>query len=298
MPNTRHIRKPYTEKPYSILQDRRLLIEVSASLSNRILRKGDVFTIYVDIHNTSDKPISIVNVKLVSPLGFIQYEKDKMPASVWGRIRGVKIGLTSFEFTAGEFQLKASPTELKIARTPVTVPMIDSEKPVAVTEKDSKKDAVQPSESYRAEFNMQAGRMLGVVPRPDTYTISIEVVYTTDSTAVHRKQISFEISIFPPVIGMLGGTLLGSLLGTTVSRMQSITSSPVNPQLLIPIFLANLILAFIAGVVLMRKKDVQPLVTIEDFWGGLLLGFLVGFGGQALFSRITGITSGGNSTIT
>jgi hypothetical protein len=98
---------------------------------------------------------------------------------------------------------------------------------------------------------------------------------------------------------MLGGTLLGSILGTTVSRMQSITSSPINPQLLATIFLANLILTFIAGVVLMRKKDVQPLVTVEDFWGGLLLGFLLGFGGQALFARITGITSGdGNSTPT
>lgn len=182
------------------------------------------------------------------------------------------------------------PDKFEFSKTPVGTSKTD--KP------NSQKGTVQPNENFRAEFNMQAGQMLGVIPRPDTYSLSIEVIYAFDSIATHRKQLSFDISIFPPVIGMLGGTLLGSLLGTTVSRMESITSSPANPQLLIPLFLANLILAFIAGVVLMRKKDVQPLVTVEDFWGGLLLGFLVGFGGQALFSRITGITNGDNSTIT
>ena len=65
------------------------MIELSASLSNRILRKGDVFNIDVDVNNISDKPITIVNVKLVSPLGFIQYKKEEMPMSVWDRIRGV-----------------------------------------------------------------------------------------------------------------------------------------------------------------------------------------------------------------
>jgi hypothetical protein len=148
---------------------------------------------------------------------------------------------------------------------------------------------------FIVEFNMQAGRMLGLIPRPDTYTISIQVVYTFDLTTMHHKQLNLDISIFPPVVGMLGGTLLGSLLGTTVSRMQLITSPQVNLQLLVPIFLANLILAFIASVVLIRKKDVQPLVTVEDFWGGLLLGFIVGFGGLALFGQITGIT-GNNDT--
>jgi hypothetical protein len=41
----------------------------------------------------------------------------------------------------------------------------------------------------------------------------------------------------------------------------------------------NLILAFIAGVILVRKKDVQSFITIEDFWGGILIGFIVGYAG-------------------
>jgi hypothetical protein len=36
----------------------------------------------------------------------------------------------------------------------------------------------------------------------------------------------------------------------------------------------------------MRKKDVQPFLTIEDFWGGILLGFLVGTNGQMFLGLI------------
>lgn len=60
-----------------------------------------MFNIFVDVHNISDKPINILDVQLVSPLGFIQHKKDEMPLSYWDRIRGVKLGFTSFEFSGG-----------------------------------------------------------------------------------------------------------------------------------------------------------------------------------------------------
>ena len=41
----------------------------------------------------------------------------------------------------------------------------------------------------------------------------------------------------------------------------------------------SLIFSFVAGVVLMRRKDVQSFITIEDFWGGILIGFVIGYGG-------------------
>jgi riboflavin transporter FmnP len=59
---------------------------------------------------------------------------------------------------------------------------------------------------------------------------------------------------------------------------------------LIPQLFANLILGFVIGITLMRKKDVQPFLTVEDFWGGILLGFLVGYTGQQLFEQISNIS--------
>ena len=39
-------------------------------------------------------------------------------------------------------------------------------------------------------------------------------------------------------------------------------------------------------IILMRKKDVQPFLTTEDFWGAILIGFLAGYTGQELFQQL------------
>ncbi|HSF51191.1 MAG TPA: hypothetical protein VLA74_10565 [Nitrososphaeraceae archaeon] len=45
----------------------------------------------------------------------------------------------------------------------------------------------------------------------------------------------------------------------------------------------------------MRKKDVQPFLTVEDFWGGLLLGFFVGYIGKSFIDRFFGFNDNNNS---
>jgi hypothetical protein len=37
-----------------------------------------------------------------------------------------------------------------------------------------------------------------------------------------------------------------------------------------------------------RKAEAQSFVTVEDFWGGLLIGFLIGYSGTTIFAKITG----------
>ena len=39
-----------------------------------------------------------------------------------------------------------------------------------------------------------------------------------------------------------------------------------------------------------RKSSTQQIVSVEDFWGGLLIGFLVGYLGEAYFRGIIGTT--------
>jgi hypothetical protein len=98
---------------------------------------------------------------------------------------------------------------------------------------------------------------------------------------------------------MLVGTLVGSVLGTFVrvltgapipslpgfiSEIQKAGEPPNVGSSIVTLLFVNLILGLLIGIILMRKKDVQPFLTVEDFWGGILLGFLVGlFGLQFLF---------------
>ena len=39
-------------------------------------------------------------------------------------------------------------------------------------------------------------------------------------------------------------------------------------------------------VALARKSNAQPFVSIEDFWGGIVIGFSVGYFGFELFSDV------------
>jgi hypothetical protein len=49
------------------------------------------------------------------------------------------------------------------------------------------------------------------------------------------------------------------------------------------------ILSGIAVVFMARKSEAQSFVSVEDFWGGLLIGFLVGYTGTSFFEQLTGV---------
>ena len=39
----------------------------------------------------------------------------------------------------------------------------------------------------------------------------------------------------------------------------------------------------------MRKQDVQPFVTIEDFWGGILVGFITSYTSSQILDQLSQI---------
>ena len=158
---------------------------------------------------------------------------------------------------------------------------------------------IASGQSHRYEFAYRAGKTWGSRPKPDTHIISCKVSYTnldSEGSEPHPKQVqqsyaNMEIAIFPSFTTMLVGTLVGSLLGTSAKQpffSRIMGGEDFSLGLTLSDFLINLILAFVAGVVLMRRKDVQSFITIEDFWGGLLVGFVIGFTGYQGLTRLLG----------
>lgn len=141
-------------------------------------------------------------------------------------------------------------------------------------------EQIQPNECHRFEFAYQAGRWFGYRPKPDTHIISCKVDFTDlddnhsnmpsveDKKNTRQESTDIEISIFPSLSGMIFGTLIGSLLGTFSSSTYNMFDLS-NIWHNFSIIIVNLILGFIAGIVLMRRKDVQSFITIEDLWGGI-----------------------------
>jgi nitrate/nitrite transporter NarK len=57
-----------------------------------------------------------------------------------------------------------------------------------------------------------------------------------------------------------------------------------------------IILSIIAIIFTARKSETQSFVSIEDFWGGLLIGFLIGYTGTSFFDNLTNISDLTNAT--
>ncbi|MDX2212038.1 MAG: hypothetical protein SFY66_01995 [Oculatellaceae cyanobacterium bins.114] len=144
---------------------------------------------------------------------------------------------------------------------------------------------------YRLQFNVN----YCFHAKAPTPALSEEV--DIGEEGVFTNTIAHEISIRPSVYSVLTGAVLGGLIGA-VARLLQVT--PVETfqgvtyidgfRALVSIILA-VILSGIAIIFMARKSDTQSFVSVEDFWGGLLIGFLVGYTGASFFEQLTGITN-------
>jgi hypothetical protein len=85
------------------------------------------------------------------------------------------------------------------------------------------------------------------------------------------------------------GAILGGLGGWFASKGETVKfdlSGMINLGV-------SLVLSVMAVVLFARKKDVQPLIAVEDFWGGIAIGFLVTYSGSKVFSELLGRTPTG-----
>lgn len=121
--------------------------------------------------------------------------------------------------------------------------------------------------------------------------------------------VSHEISIRPSVYSLIGGAIIGgaaeaiarlvkaSALGQFGSSVMT-WSGGVSGGFAI---LLSVILRAVAIIFVARKSDAQSFISVEDFWGGLLIGFFVGYTGTEFFADLTraavphatGVGSGG-----
>jgi len=103
----------------------------------------------------------------------------------------------------------------------------------------------------------------------------------------HTFEVRF--SSRPPLSANCLGAVVGSLLGP-IARQMLDHGANFLPEVGIPLITSlalTTILSVIAVIYSSRKtSEVQPIITVEDFWGGLLVGFFLGFSGSNMFSDL------------
>ena len=146
------------------------MIGITTSSSTKIIKKGDYFSIYVDITNGEADEIKLTKVKLFQPIGFTLAPINKQ----FTIIDAIKETIKSISLLEGKFELKRSDEAIRnIDELPGT-PYIEVSRPTIEQTSDI---IIQPKDTYRIDFNLKAGWSGGLRPRPDTYIISSEVEY-------------------------------------------------------------------------------------------------------------------------
>jgi hypothetical protein len=136
---------------------------------------------------------------------------------------------------------------------------------------------LQPGDSVVKQFIFRTKSWLLFTPL--AHTLQIQVRYAADDRD-HQDTIPYQLTIQAAITATMLGAVFGGAIGA-VARMlkeQTYSSAGFGTKL------ASLVLAVILGAILVvsfaRKSGVQQIVSVEDFWGGLFLGFLTGFLGQ------------------
>lgn len=211
-----------------------ILLSVKPTLSSKNIRRGDQFGIYLDIKNGFTENITIIRTELCVPMGFFSLDRSPPEAKSSG--------------THDALQETSSANSESVRLTP------PDKKTIVRFELLGLSDTVAGGKDNprRYEYNLQAGTSIGSDPKPDTHTISFKFDYKkANDNLVYQEAANIDISIFPSFTSMLIGTLAGSILGTMATANFSFNFMDIAVLKAIAI---NLILAFIAGVILGTQK--------------------------------------------
>lgn len=134
---------------------------------------------------------------------------------------------------------------------------------------------------------------------PAAYKLNLSVLYTFDAPsgdssgtlATCSNTAPATVNIRSSLWSVMGGSVIGGVLGASARLLQQVnapkttfnTASVVGPILL------AIVLSIAAAIFAARKSETQSFVSVEDFWGGALVGFLIGYSGTAAFESLTRI---------
>jgi hypothetical protein len=132
--------------------------------------------------------------------------------------------------------------------------------------------------------------------RPIQYIVQYSIRFSFDELgANHLNTAQQNLTIRAPIFSVMLGSIIGGTAGYLATFLQNLSNSPAIDILTqdwlksIILLILTVILSAMSVVFLARKSETQSLVSIEDFWGGLVIGFLVGYTGTAFFNNIAGV---------
>ncbi len=152
-------------------------------------------------------------------------------------------------------------------------------------------------------FPFVAGGLLRKFIDAGRYSIKFTIEYEKadasgkagDDSTLMTKVVSKDITVYYHTIYMIFGGILGGILGVIFRDWDTIKSLPPVTTLILDVVFGMLV-GLIIVVILKRKSGVQSFVSVNDFLGGILVGFIAGASGKELINGFVNDIVNNNTT--
>ncbi|MEU6115887.1 hypothetical protein ABZ840_15350 [Streptomyces sp. NPDC047117] len=133
---------------------------------------------------------------------------------------------------------------------------------------------LQPGNSTVRQFVLRTRSWLFF--KPLAHSFEIQVNFSLDG-ADHTTTVAHDVLINAPLPSTAVGGVFGALVGTS---LRALGANPVPDGMAwLRGILTGVLASLVVVVAFARKSSAQPFVSIEDFWGGTIIGFSVGYFG-------------------
>jgi hypothetical protein len=299
-----------------------LRFEVSTSSTD--LEAGRLVSVFVKISNPFDSPVRINKVTCITPVEFVDVGQKRRAKALreireenglrgvlrdvvrtpWGRWRqptderladqpGAELATASTNVVESKAILADN------AKLP-SQPINNDELKKRIEQAELAAALLQPGDSGIQTFTLCTQSW--VLFRPAIYALPIFIDYEIDGI-LHRDTLKYSLNIRSPFRAIILGAALGSLAGFILhdisvdKRIENIIKQSSLGWnffgvllLFLPLFLLAAIGSVLAAVLTViafaRKRDAQPFITVEDFWGGIFVGTVIGYGGKSILEQL------------
>ena len=140
---------------------------------------------------------------------------------------------------------------------------------------------LQPGDQIVRQFRLRTRSWLFFTPL--AHSFQIQARFSVDGVD-HNSTVEYPVTIAAQLPAIAVGGIAGSILGTVLRMLTQPVGQGVGTAAEGILIAALATLAVVVGFA--RKTGSQSFVSVEDFWGGALIGFSVGFVGYNQFSDL------------
>lgn len=273
---------------------------------------GQISIVPIVIRNPFDRPVTILDIIVPNstfvraekqPLRHALEEKEKSNAA-WAEIaqkvfRSMEISWFGFRIASPELyrvEPQRQGREVNISAKPgstvhfdvpdenISAINIDAAEnatvkinPVARRAAEGRPATIIPPHCEIVEtFAFRAGHSMW--SQPTTVNTNIQIDYQF-GTARRTQVVPVMATVRPSAAAIIFGAVLGAVTGSLARGVTGFESRSLLAGL------TSVFMAIIAAIALSRKSGSQGVLTVEDFYGGFLIGALIGYGGSSVFEN-------------